>query len=84
MVWHEIGELARMHRNRMASIVGESERATEGSRASGMLIRLNDLADDGRLNPAVAMRKGYTHKCLRQQIRIFEQLRQRRSSWPAA
>jgi len=46
---------------------------------------LNNSADDGRLeSPAVAMRKGYTHNGLRQQIRIFEQLRQRRSSRSAS
>jgi len=65
----------------MASIVLKRNRAERRARRrSARSARLNDLADDGRLNPAVAMRKGYTHKCLRQQIRIFEQLRQRRSS----
>jgi hypothetical protein len=58
----------------------ERERAAKQRATASASARLNDLADDGRLNPAVAMRKGYTHKCLRQQIRIFEQLRQRRSS----
>jgi hypothetical protein len=44
----------------------------------------NDLANDGRLYTRNRNEIACTHNGLRQQIRIFEQLRQRRSSRLAA